>query len=84
METYVSIFLRYAPNSTRHPNRQQRAFLDEMDESDRAVFKEGFKLVNRVQREEWKKSVAEAKNKAENEMGVHFSYPDTKPCGSRI
>jgi len=55
------------------------AFLNEMDESDRAVFEEGFKLINRVQREEWKKSVAEAKNKAENEMGVHFSYPDTKP-----
>lgn len=55
------------------------AFLDEMDESDRAIFEEGFKLINQVQREEWEKSVTEAKNKAEKEMGVHFSYPDTKP-----
>ncbi len=55
------------------------AFLDGMDESDRAVFEEGFRLINKVQREEWSKSVAEAKEKAENEMGVNFSYPDTKP-----
>ncbi len=55
------------------------AFLEGLDDSDRAVFEEGFKLINEVQREEWGKSVAEAKEKAQNEMGVNFSYPDTKP-----
>jgi len=55
------------------------AFLDGMDEADRAVFEEGFKVINQVQREEWGKSIEEAKEKAANEMGVNFSYPDTKP-----
>ncbi len=55
------------------------AFLEDMDEADRAVFEEGFKVINQVQREEWGKSIEEAKEKAANEMGVNFSYPDTKP-----
>lgn len=55
------------------------AFLDEMPEEDRAIFEEGFALVNQVEREEWTKAVAAAKDKAQNEQGVQFLYPDTKP-----
>lgn len=45
---------------------------------DRKVFDEGFKIINKVQREEWTKAVEKAKEGAEK-MGVHFSYPDQKP-----
>lgn len=55
------------------------AFLDEMPEEDRAIFEEGFALVNQVEREEWTKAVEAAKDKAQNEQGVQFLYPDTKP-----
>lgn len=55
------------------------AFLDGLPEEERAIFEEGFKLINTVQREEWGKSVEAAKEKAENEQKVQFSYPDTKP-----
>lgn len=54
-------------------------FLDGLSEEDRAIFEEGFKLVNKVEREEWGKAVDAAKEKAENEQGVVFNYPDTKP-----
>lgn len=54
-------------------------FLEEMPEEDRAVFKEGFALVNQVQREEWVKAVEQAKERAEKEQKVQFLYPDTKP-----
>ena len=55
------------------------AFLDEIPEEDRAIFEEGFALVNQVEREEWTKAVEAAKDKAQNEQGVQFLYPDTKP-----
>ena len=45
---------------------------------DRAVFDEGFKIINKVQREEWTKAVENAKEGAVK-MGVQFSYPDQKP-----
>lgn len=45
---------------------------------DRKVFDEGFKIINKVQREEWTKAVEKAKEGAV-EMGVQFSYPDQKP-----
>ena len=48
------------------------AFLDEMPEEDRAIFEEGFALVNQVEREEWTKAVEAAKDKAQNEQGVQF------------
>ena len=44
---------------------------------DRAVFDEGFKIINKVQREEWTKAVENAKEGAVK-MGVQFSYPDQK------
>lgn len=55
------------------------AFMEQMPEEERAVFEEGFKLVNKVEREEWVKSVAEAKEKAQSEQNVQFIYPDQKP-----
>lgn len=55
------------------------AFLNELPEDERAIFEEGFKLVNQVEREEWGKAVEAAKEKAQNEQGVQFLYPDPKP-----
>ena len=46
------------------------AFLDEMPAEERAIFEEGFLLVNQVERKEWTKAVEAAKNKAANEQGV--------------
>lgn len=45
---------------------------------DRKIFDEGFKIINKVQREEWTKAVENAKEGA-IKMGVEFSYPDQKP-----
>ena len=50
-----------------------------MDASERAIFDEGFKIINTVQRDAWEGAVEEAKNKALNEQGVEFIYPDTAP-----
>lgn len=55
------------------------SFLDSLPEEEREIFEEGFKLVNTVERSEWDKAVEAAKDKAENEQGVQFLYPDTKP-----
>lgn len=53
-------------------------WLEELPEEDREVFDEGFKVLNEVQRKEWKIAVDNAKAKA-SEMGVEFIYPDQKP-----
>ena len=55
------------------------AFMDGLSPEDRAVFEEGFQVVNQVERAEWTKAVEAAKDKAENEQGVQFLYPDTAP-----
>ena len=55
------------------------AFLQNLPEDERAVFEEGFKIVNQVEREKWTEAVEAAKNKAETEQGVIFSYPDQEP-----
>ena len=55
------------------------AFLDGLSPEDRAVFEEGFQIVNQVERQEWTKAVEAAKNKAEHDQGVQFLYPDTAP-----
>ena len=54
-------------------------FLDGLSEEERAIFEEGFQLVNQVQREEWVSAVEKAKERAQNEQGVQFLYPDIKP-----
>lgn len=55
------------------------AFLDALSEEECAIFEEGFRLVNQVQRAEWTDAVEAAKDRAANEQGVQFLYPDTKP-----
>lgn len=51
-------------------------FLQKLSDEERAIFEEGYQIANRVQIEEWTKSVEEAKDRAQNEMGVEFIYPD--------
>ena len=55
------------------------AFVEGLSAEDRAIFDEGFQLINTVQREEWTKAVEKAKDRAQNEQGVQFLYPDTAP-----
>lgn len=55
------------------------AFLDGLSSEEGEIFEEGFRLVNSVEREEWVKAVEAAKERAEQEQGVTFLYPDTKP-----
>lgn len=55
------------------------AFIEGLSEEERAVFEEGYLLVNRVQREEWVKAVDAAKEKAQNVQKVKFLYPDQAP-----
>ena len=54
-------------------------FLADLPEEELKVFEEGFELINQVEREEWVKAVDKAKDRAANEMGVEFIYPDTQP-----
>ena len=54
-------------------------FLSSLPEDELAVFEEGFEIINTVQRSEWEGAVATAKEKAANEQGVEFIYPDTAP-----
>lgn len=55
------------------------AFIEELNDEERAIFEEGYKLVNEIQREEWVKAVEAAKEKATNEQKVQFIYPDQEP-----
>ena len=55
------------------------AFIDELAEDEKMIFKEGYELINQVQREEWVKAVESAKEKAANIQGVQFIYPDQEP-----
>ncbi len=54
-------------------------FLEGLPEDEREIFEEGFEIVNRVEREEWTKAVEVAKDKAANQQGVQFYYPDQQP-----
>ena len=53
--------------------------IEGMSAEEQAIFEAGYDLLNAVQREEWVKAVEKAKNKAENEQGVQFIYPDQAP-----
>lgn len=55
------------------------AFMEGLSDDERAIFEEGFKLVNQVEREEWVKAVENAKDRSANEQQVNFIYPDQKP-----
>lgn len=54
-------------------------FMEGLSEEERAIFDEGFQILNQTQRDAWEIAVEEAKEKAENEQGVNFSYPDITP-----
>ena len=54
-------------------------FMEELSEEERAIFNEGFDILNQTQREAWEVAVEEAKAHAENEQGVTFLYPDVEP-----
>ena len=54
-------------------------FMEGLSEEERAIFDEGFQILNQTQRDAWETAVEEAKAKAENEQGVNFSYPDIAP-----
>ena len=55
------------------------AFLEGLSAEDRAIFDEGFQIINTVQRGAWEEAVEAAKEQALNEQGVNFLYPDTAP-----
>ena len=55
------------------------AFLEGLSAEDRAIFDEGFQIINSVQRGAWEEAVEAAKEQALNEQGVNFLYPDTAP-----
>ena len=54
-------------------------FMEDLSEEERAIFDEGFEILNQTQRDAWETAVEESKNKAENEQGVTFIYPDLEP-----
>ncbi len=54
-------------------------FLEGLPEEERAVFDEGFRIVNQVEREEWTSAIEAAIDRAENEQGVTFLHPDVAP-----
>ena len=54
-------------------------FLDGLSEEERGIFEEGFRQVNRVQREQWTGAVEAARERAQTRQGVQFYYPDTQP-----
>jgi len=51
-------------------------FMEELSDEDRAIFEEGLELMMAVQKEEFAKNIASSKEKAEQELGVKFNYPD--------
>lgn len=55
------------------------AFMEGLSEEERAIFEEGFQIVNQVEREEWIKAVEGAKERSAREQQVNFIYPDQKP-----
>ena len=55
------------------------AFLEGLSAEERAIFEEGFKIINTVQREAWTGAVEVALEHAKNVQGVNFLYPDTAP-----
>lgn len=53
-------------------------FIESLTEEERAVFDEGFELFNRIEREEWNHAVEASRERAQEEQGVTFLYPDTE------
>ena len=55
------------------------AFLNGLSQEELDIFQEGFRLVNQVQREAWVEAVENARDRARNQQGVQFLYPDQEP-----
>lgn len=55
------------------------AFLEGLSDEERAIFEEGFKILNQTQREAWVEGVEDSIKNAKENQGVEFLYPDTKP-----
>ena len=55
------------------------AFVEGLTKEEKEIFKEGYALINRIQRQEWVEAVDAAKEKAETEQKVQFIYPDQAP-----
>ena len=53
-------------------------FMEGLSQEERAIFDEGFHILNQTQREAWEAAVEKAKEHAENEQGVTFLYPDVE------
>ena len=53
--------------------------MEDLSEEERAIFDEGFEILNQTQRDAWTDAVEAAKDKAQNEQGVNFIYPDITP-----
>lgn len=51
-------------------------FLDNLSEEERAVFDEGFQIMQDAQHESWQVKVEDARATAQNEQGVTFNYPE--------
>ncbi|WP_082680573.1 TRAP transporter substrate-binding protein [Oceanivirga salmonicida] len=51
-------------------------FLENLSIEEYQIFKKGFKIINEIERKEWKAAVEKAKKIAETKQGVVFSYPD--------
>lgn len=54
-------------------------FLEELPTDEKATFEEAFAVMEETQHQAWEVKVEEARDQAENEMGVVFNYPDTEP-----
>ena len=55
------------------------AFLENLPADERAIFEEGFKVLNQAQREAWVLGVEDSIKNAVEKQNVNFYYPDTKP-----
>lgn len=55
------------------------AFMEGLSEEEAAIFEEGYKIINEVQRGAWTEAVEAALDRAINEQGVNIMYPDTAP-----
>lgn len=59
------------------------SLIDKLSEEEREMFKEGARIANQWEVEEWEKSAEDSKKVAEN-MGVIFYYPEIKPFQEKM
>lgn len=59
------------------------SLIEKLSEEEREIFKEGARIANQWEVEEWEKSAEDAKKTAEN-MGVTFYYPEIKPFQEKM